>query len=209
VGYDLDEESLERWSETTIWLYWLPSKPVEMKKPGWYQAGKRWVEVREVRNLVPNGGFEWDPKVGAIYPYGWPLGIYKAPLECHQLVIDERDGEKNKCAKLSNSEDYTCTSLASIEIPIDPNAIYLQAGWIKSEGGNGYLGRRWMGKIEEKPPYNYVVGGVRAESWTHYAGIAKPLEGASSCRLWLLNYKSSGKVYFDDILFIKLEIPEE
>jgi hypothetical protein len=83
VGYDLDEESLERWSETTIWLYWLPSKPVKIEKPGWYQAGKRWVEVKEVRNLAPNGGFEWDSKVGAIYPYGWPSGIYKAPLECH------------------------------------------------------------------------------------------------------------------------------
>ena len=208
VGYDLDEEALEMWSETTIWLYWLPSKPVEMKKPGWYRAGERWVEVKGVRNLVPNGGFEWDPKVGPAYPYGWPSQIYKAPLECHELVVDERDGEKTKCARLRNSQTHQSTSLASIEISIEPNVIYLQAGWIKSEGGNGYLGRRWLGKIKEKPPYNYVVGGVRAESWTHYAGIAKPLEGATSCRLWLLNYKSTGKVYFDDILFVELKAPE-
>ena len=208
VGYDLDEEALKMWSETTIWLYWQPSKPVEMKKPGWHWAGERWVEVREVRNLVPNGGFEWDLKVGPAYPYGWPSGIYKAPLECHELVVDERNGEKTKCARLSNSQTYQSTSFASIEIPIKPGAIYLQAGWIKSEGGKGYLGRRWMGKIEEKPPYNYVVRGVKAESWTHYAGIARPPEGATSCHLWLLNYKSTGKVYFDDILFVELELPE-
>jgi hypothetical protein len=125
-----------------------------------------------------------------------------------QLVIDERDGEKNKCAKLSNSEDHTCTSLASIEIPIDPNAIYLQAGWIKSEGGNGYLGRCWIGKIKGGP-YSYLAAGVKPTSWTHYAGIAKPLEGASGCRLWLINYKSTGKVYFDDILFIEVQVPQQ
>jgi hypothetical protein len=209
VGYDLDEKSLERWSEITIWLYWLPSKPVEIKKPGWYRAGERWVEVREVRNLVPNGGFEWDPKVGAAYPYGWPSGIYGAPLEFHELVIDERNGEKTKSARLSNSETHNRTSFASVKIPVNPNAIYLQAGWIKSEGGNGFLGRRWIGKIKEEQPYNFVVGGVNAESWTHYAGIAKPLEGASSCRLWLLNFESTGKVYFDDILFIEVQVPQQ
>lgn len=96
LGYDLDEEPLEAGAKIEMALYWQPPRSIEITKPSWYRAGERWIEVKEVKNLAPNGGFEWDAGLGKAYPYGWPSGISNAPLECHELVIDERDGEKTK-----------------------------------------------------------------------------------------------------------------
>ena len=95
-------------------------------------------------------------------------------------------------------------------MPINPNGLYLQAGWIKSKEGNGFLGRRWTGDIvNDVSHYNYVVGGVSPENWQHYAGLTRPLAGADHCQIWLLNYQATGQVYFDDVLFVEIGLPGE
>jgi len=208
LGYDLDEEALEAGPSMDVALYWLPSEQTEIEQPGWYRAGERWIQVTAVKNLAPNGGFEHDEIRGKRLPTGWPIDIYRSPIDTHELMIDQRDGEETTVARLSSSEEHPNTGFSTRDISVKPDGLYLQAGWMRSEeGGRGYLGRRWS--VSVKSPYDYVATGVGASSWTHFAGIAAPMEGAKGCRVWLLNVKSQGKVYFDDILFFDLEIPGE
>ena len=209
LGYDLDEEALEAGPSMDVALYWLPSEQTEIEQPGWYRAGERWIHVTNIRNLVPNGGFEHDEIRGKRLPTGWPIDIYRSPIDTHELMIDQRDGEETTVARLSSSEEHPNTGFSTRDISVKPDGLYLQAGWMRSEeGGRGCLGRAWYvdGK---KDSHNYVAAGMEVDSWSHFAGIAIPPEGGRGCRVSLLNYKSQGRVYFDDILFFELEIPGE
>ena len=79
---------------------------------------------------------------------------------------------------------------------------------MKSLGGNGYLGRGWIGGIAaDMPSYNYVVTSVKEEEWRHYAGVARPLAGATGCQIWLINWKAVGQVYFDNIVWVEIGLP--
>ena len=209
LGYDLDEEALEAGTSIEIALYWLPSAEVRIDGPDWYRAGERWIHVTNIRNLVPNGGFEQDEIRGKKLPAGWQIGPYRSPIDTHELMIDQRDGKETTVARLSNSEEHPNTSFSARDISVKPDGLYLQAGWMRSEeGGRGYLGHRWYvgGK---KDSHDYVAEGMEVDSWSHFAGMAIPPDGGSGCRVWLLNRKSQGQVYFDDILFFELEIPGE
>jgi hypothetical protein len=111
-------------------------------------------------------------------------------------------------ALLSNTEAYSRTSFISEYVPINPDMLYLQAGWVKSKKGNGCLGRRWKGNIaEEIRPFSYVVAGIASEDWQHYAAVVSPPEGANHAQIWMLNFRSKGRVYFDDVWFMEIERP--
>lgn len=204
LGYDGDEDRLVRGEPTDLLLYWVgpASANAGSEQDAWYRAGERWVQVLEaVQNLVLNGGFE----LGVI---GFPHDIYRADPGARQLVTDVRTGQRTAVAMLSNTEVYSATSFASLYIPVNPEGLYLQAGWIKSAGGNGYLGRRWIGDLAAGVrPYNYVVTSVKEGDWRHYAGVTRPLNGANRCQIWLINWRAVGRVYFDDVLFVEIGVP--
>ena len=204
LGYDGDEDRLVRGEPTDLLLYWTgpAAASAGSEQDGWYRAGERWGQVLEgAQSLVLNGGFELG---GTFFPYD----IYKAGPETRQLVADVRAGQRTTVALLDNSQVYSATSFASLYIPVNPEGLYLQAGWIKSVGGNGYLGRRWAGDLAAGVrPYNYVVTSVKEGDWRHYAGVTRPLDGANRCQVWLLNWRAVGRVYFDDVLFVEIGVP--
>ena len=209
LGYDVNEERLIRGEPVDILLYWVgpASANAGSEQDGWYQAGERWVQVLEgVQNLVLNGGFELGTVDGS--PTGFPHDIYSADPNTRRLVADVRAGQRTTVALLDNTEVYNRTSFASTYVPINPDGLYLQAGWLKSEEGSGFLGRRWAGDIAKGVlPYDYVVAGVRPDDWQHYAEVTRPLEGATRCQIWLLNYETVGRVYFDNVLFVEIGLP--
>jgi len=210
LGYDVDEERLVRGEMVDLLLYWAgPDSAIAgSEQDGWYRAGERWVQVLEdAQTLIPNGGFELG--VEGESPAGFPEDIYDADPVTRRLVLDSRSGLRTDMALLDNTESYNKTSLISKYVPINPNALYLQASWIRSIEGNGRLGQRWKGKIKGGYPYSYTVTGVRADDWRHYAGVTGAPEGADSCQVWLLNYKSVGQVYFDNVIFVEIGSPGE
>jgi hypothetical protein len=192
-------------------LYWKgpPSTVAGEETDGWWRAGDRWVQVLEgVQNLVLNGGFELGMVNGS--PTGFPGNIYRASPHTRHLVTDAREGRRSTVALLENTEADDRTSFASGYVSVDRDRLYLQTGWIRSEGGNGYWGRRWGGDIAEGVrSYDYVAVGVSSENWTHYAAVTQPLKGANRCQVWLLNFRSTGRVYFDDVVFTEIGLPEE
>jgi hypothetical protein len=210
LGYDVDEDRLVRGAPVDLLLYWVGpgSAKAGSKQDGWYRAGERWVHVLQgVQNLVLNGGFELGMEASES-PAGFPGDIYRADPHTRRLVTGLRAGRRTTVALLDNTQVYNRTSFTSAWVPVNPDGLYLQAGWVKSTGGNGYLGRRWAGDIAQGVRrYSYAAAGVKADDWHHYAGLTRPLAGATRCQMWLLNYKAVGQVYFDDVLFVEVGPP--
>ena len=209
LGYDVNEERLVRGEPVDLLLYWEgpPSVSGGSEQDGWYRAGERWVQVLEgAHNLVLNGSFELGAEAGS--PTGFPWDIFRAGPGTRRLVSDTRTGQRTTVALLDNTEVYSRTSFASAWIPVNPDGLYLQSGWLKSVGGDGWLGRRWKGNIPgEVRTYSYVATDVSAVNWHHYTGLTRPMEGATHCQIWLLNWQAVGAVYFDGVLFVEVGLP--
>ncbi|MGQ9631383.1 MAG: tetratricopeptide repeat protein [bacterium] len=207
-GYDiLDVEQFKRGGQFPILLYWRGAGssgggPERIRAYDWgglFRVSDRIYEMRMVTNLAPNPSFEMNTP-GARFPDGWESDIYKSNLANHRIA---REGESGNVAVLDNVKDAS-TNYQTDSIPIDEGSYYLQGGTIRSEGGNGYIGRIWIPSYK----YNYAVSGFNSPAWHNLVQVIRPLPGSRGARLWLINYKSNGKVYFDDMLFAKLDIPK-
>lgn len=204
VGYDVDEELLVRGGPVDVLLFWEgPARAdVDTQREGWYQAGERWVQVLSgVENLLLNGGFQ----MGVL---GFPHDIYGTDPATRRLAADVRTGMPTTVALLANTETQSRTSFVSQWVPVQPEALYLQSGWIRTEGGRAYLGRRWAGDTPEKADsYGYTAAGVRVQNWQHFAEVIRPPQDATQARIRLLNSDSEGQAYFDNVVFIEIESP--
>ncbi len=202
LGYDVDEDRLVREDTVALWLYWLgPVDGIPISNEGdFYQLGQRRVQVlEEVQNLVPNGGFE----IGQVL-FGFPNDLYnKTETGTRMFVTDIRNGQATTAALLSNTSEFSQTSFIPNHIPVEQNHFYLQAGWMKSEGGDDRLGWRWLGNFKEAI-YDYVAWSPQLDYWAHHAKIIKPVPGATEVELWLNNYWTTGKAYFDNIVFVDI-----
>jgi tetratricopeptide (TPR) repeat protein len=209
LGFDRDEDRLICDRPVDLLLYWKgpPLTEAGAEQDGWYQAGDRWVQVLEgARNLVPNGGFELGVENGS--PTGFPYDIYGADPDTRRLVTDRRAGQRTTVALLDSTPLHSSASFVSTYVPADPDKLYLQAGWMRGVGGNGFLGRRWAGGVAEGVrPYSYVAAGVSPDSWQYYSEVTRPLPGTTRCRMMLINHESVGQVYFDDLLFLEVSPP--
>jgi tetratricopeptide (TPR) repeat protein len=209
AGYSGDETMLVQGVPTALWLFWQgpPGSPAGDEAGGWYALGEnRWVQfVDDAASLLINGNFESGLRQGS--PAGFPSDIYNAPPTTRQLKVTGRSGLQSTVAMLDN-ELATRTSFASSVVEVDESALYLQAGWVSSPEGNAFLGRRWFGaSLPDVPVYDFVVSEVHQTEWTHYAGVAVPPPGATQAEIWLLNTKTRGQAFFDEVLFLKITSP--
>jgi len=178
----------------------------------WQMNGERIYDIRDVENLALNFGFEMD-FVGKGFPYGWGTDIYannpvyQSPIESHQIVSEKKGLGEIQYLLLDN-EMSRCTNCQTNYIAVNDNDFYLQGGRIKAIKGNAYFGRIWFDLEKNKIVYNYVVKGTRSSQWKFYSKIVIPPPNSIYCRLWVVNFENQGKAYFDDILFIKLQLPE-
>ncbi len=199
AGYSFNEYEFELFNEGEIVLFW--------DEPGRHngdQMSRRSYEIRHLRNLAPNFGFESD-FLGEDYPLGWDNDYYASSLPCHKIAMENAPYGKTQCVLLDNSLEKN-TNLQSQHIPVEAG-YYLQAGWIKSKGGNGFFGRRWYDQKRNPLIYNYAATSINSSEWEYYFQIIKVEPELGYCRLWLTNSESNGQVCFDNILFIRLDAP--
>jgi hypothetical protein len=198
VRYEVDEDQLARDEPADLKLYWMPLPGVEpVPSADFYrQADGEWVQViRQVRSLVPGGGFE---QAGALSSF--PNDLFKTPAETRQVVADTRNGQATKVGVLRNSSQYKQTSLVSASIAVNPKRLYLQAGWLHtSAGGVGYLGRLWL----PKGGYDSFVKSD-SPNWFHYDQIIQPPPDATQVQIGAANLNSTGQVYCDDLIFVEM-----
>jgi hypothetical protein len=197
LGYD-GEEKLLNDQPANLKLYWIAPVGVEpTPSPGFQHVfGRRWIqEIPSVHNLVTNGDFERETSVS-----NFPGNIYNAPPETRQLATDFRAEHSSTVALLQNTTSFSRSSFVSIPINIDPASLYFHSGWMRSEAGMGFLGRQWL----PSQKYDYVAAEVRKNEWLRYDQIVRPPDKTTQAQVWLLNFDSTGAVYFDDIIFVEL-----
>ncbi|NOZ71017.1 MAG: hypothetical protein GXP38_03745 [Chloroflexi bacterium] len=210
LGYHGDEAKLVRGDPTTLLLFWqgVPGQRPGEQKGGWYELdANRWMYVlQDARSLLVNGDFEAEATTGEIP--GFSHDIYNAEPGVRRTEMAERGGKRTRVGVLANDESNQNSSFVSEYYPVPADTLYLQTGWVQSEGGNAYLGRQWRGKFAKGVRnYSYVANRVRPEKWQHYAGIAEPLPGSESVSAWLLNFNGDRPVRFDDVTFIPIPSP--
>jgi tetratricopeptide (TPR) repeat protein len=210
LGYRCDEASLSQGKPTPLWLYWRGSDGSYAgdESEGWYNLGDGlWIQiVEDAHNLIFDGGFDLSLLQGNAMAF--PYDIYSSSPANREVVTEKFVNDKETAVALLNNTLDNMTSFTSYLIPVDVNALYLQTGWIKSEGGKAYIGRRWLGCTPRgQGLYSYVVLNATHTDWRHYAGLGEPLSGSRWAEVWLLNFKSSGSAYFDDVNFVKIGRP--
>lgn len=208
AGYDLDELQLAIGTEIDATLYWrhIGSNTTENASP--QRVGQYLLEMRRLRNLVPNGGFQWCAGKGQHYPFGWSATVYTLYPGNYQIVLDNRYGADTRVAGLLNHESSS-SGLASSLVEVEPGQSYLLAGWVRSENGNGYLGWRLERVTPPEDSLNYVAKAIRQGEWTYFAGVLHAPANVDHVRVLLLNFRSTGEVLFDNVLFTELRSPSD
>ncbi len=196
LGYDVDLDRLLTDEPTDLMLYWqLPADSQGIAGEDFAPDGTgRWVQVlRGVRNGVRDGGFERDRLLTQ-----FPDDIYEADPGVRVLAASVAG--HGTAAGLRNGTAVPRSSLVSRPVPAAGGRLYLQAAWVRTDGGRAWVGRQWLPSAE----YSYVVGDVDAPSWTHFAQVVLAPEGTEAARIWLLNTQRAGTALFDDVLFVDL-----
>ena len=214
LGYDLPGAPfLGPADEVDIVLYWerdeVAMTPGMAKMGNWrlVWTGNRVYQTGRVTNLASNGGFERTLDLQDAKPVGWPSQEFTSndPGDL-ALHLDRRNGVPTVVAFLDHT-DRQASGWRSKSIPVQSNAIYLHAGWVRTEGASSFgLACGWYGIGQENFQYStWAIG--KASHWTHYAGLTRPpLLTAVRASLWLQSRNQGGRVYFDDVLFVSLDL---
>jgi len=206
-GYSTTDESrLARGERAPLVLYWQGPPGVEAgpAAAGWIETGPgRWLQfLPDAANSVTGGDFEAGLDA-------WGGRLFASPAATRRLAVTARGPYSTTVGVLTNTLVFSSTSFATAFQPVTPGQLFLQAGWLRSDGARGYIGHQWSGdlKPQQLPFDRYVVGADEENTWRHFAGVAEPLAGADQVRVLLLNYLAEGAAYFDDILFVPIAAP--
>ena len=211
LGYSLNELEMQAKQSFQITFFWgNPGQSSELSHEmlgasNIYRIDNRLYQVKKIKNLAPNSSFEIN-SLGKGFPLGWNSDIYNTSLEKQEIIAESMPLGKEHCLMLNNAIVQS-TNCQTDYIFVDKNSQYLQSGWIKSVDGNVYFGRNWFDSSQSAIRYDYVVINAKSPKWQYYSQLTPIPHNSAYCRLWLTNYETRGKAYFDDILFIKLEVP--
>ncbi len=195
-GLDFDEMSLEDGSKVQVVLYWLPigNIPQNLDGSSYIMTDGQVLQIVDLPNLVPNGGFEWDDTLGTMLPSGYNRSFYTdEEFTQHRVETMLRDGTSSRVAVLTADERVPNSSFATNLIPVNEGEIYLAGGEVRTQVTNGQpwlipsIGGRWIGDVAVEGRVSFVAGNPNIETWTMYAGILKPAQGAKAFQMWLLN----------------------
>lgn len=210
IGYYLDEHEFEMFNDGEVVFIWnvrAHSGPFSTLNKAFrrYRIGDIVYEIKDVKNLVENFGFEGD-FLGEGFPRGWETDYYKSSLAAHQMTIDNGSNDKNtQCLLLDNLREDN-TSCQSDYIALSEGH-YLQCGWIKTSQGSAYFGSLWFDDNKRPVSYDYAANSVRSGDWTYHSKVWDIHKGTGYCRLLLANSWTGGrgKAYFDNVLFIRVD----
>lgn len=165
-------------------------------------------------NLASDPGFEYaairDCAASLCLDDAYEVDPYGAPVDARRIVVRDRplEAQAENVATAVLALDNRNNPLkkagwTSSSREVTPGARYLQAGWIQSSQGNGYLGRAWEG-TDRSQPFDYAVAELRDSEWKYVWQVVEPPRDATSFKLAALNFESNGEAAFDSMLFIAL-----
>lgn len=210
IGYDLDRKIMAVSLNFDIYLWW--ELPGNQNKSGkdWVEVGKYWVQRQTVTNFFPNSSFDWGVGQDGI-PNG--LDHYLYGVSSDNIYVKDINWitDDSKVLVADNNNLVQDIAIASRKFNVDPDSYYLMAGWLWDEGGTANIGRNCWWENDGGP---YYIAYQREEPyrpngiWVHIANIEKPFPGQrpDTCEILLINYQSQTKAYWDDILFVKIDV---
>jgi len=213
VGFDVDQDFLEAGAPLEVTLWWQPPMGTHPQGTQGMSVGEYWVQRQKVYNLAPNAGFEWDePHVGL--PTGYPEEFYGATFGSVSVVQDVREGCLTNVLRLDGRFSPN-VGLPGFEVPVDPQGLYLMAGWKRDPYATGNIGRLCRPADGAERP-NYIAYPISGQpgGWLYFADLGPPQiadgvrQNVELCRVFALNYGGAGSVSFDDLLFVRIEMPE-
>jgi len=212
LGYDLDGAPvLHPWTELQIALYWERNRSVaagaiQVNNWRFMSAGHRVYQIGPVTNLLQNGSFEDTRYLSDPLPLGIEYMEYVPNRPGDSSLVYAQRGAATTAVAYLDNRWRNGSGYRTELLNIHPDRRYLQAAWVRTEGSstaclaNGWephetVGTEW---------YAYQWCG-QGGTWAHVAAVIEPFPGASQVRLWLDN-RGGGQVYFDDVLFIELDL---
>jgi tetratricopeptide (TPR) repeat protein len=215
LGITADEAALAADETAKVFFFWRGpqgSAPGQAQD-GWYSIDVgTWIHIADVASLLPNGDFELMPD--EIETAGFPLDYESGEPAIGRLQLADRNGATTVILELNNAENADAatptTGVTSSVLPVDPQLLYLQTGWLHtSSGGNGVLGVFWGGEALPvgDETADFVVYGAQGDEWRQYARLLSPPDGAVSAQVTAYNLEAPGSVYLDDILLLPVVPP--
>ena len=222
VGYDIDEGQLERSIEPVpLTLYWESSKSslyVEVwKSSSWtfIKLGTRIFQVGEIRNLLPNGGFEQDLSRTAVLPYGYQNVVFAANQDedilasRHRIDLSVRGRGQTQAAVVVNHQSILNGLTTRDGLEIKTGKIYLLSGWMKADqSAQGYLGGVWRTSDKADILYWKITPEETGSTWEVYDSVMEAPPESKYFTFLALN-TGEAEVYFDNLIFVELELPLE
>jgi hypothetical protein len=202
-GYDLDEGALELGQSAILTLYWQRVNQAEVERSCTVVeedivCAKYVYQIRSVENVLPNTGFEAPPLKARGVPPGYVL-TKDTLAQFVRVAPCDRLGIPTHCLAFDNREGGSSGIQSWDAYEVQP--MYLLAAWVKAEQGNGYVSFLSKGKDYD---VIHVSGDV---AWHHYAGLVTFSEKPAYYRVRVLNYKTSGRLYVDNLLLISIAPP--
>jgi hypothetical protein len=221
IGFDLQVNVLQHDdSLIPITLYWEIPEPTGLtnywEEQGWsyVQVGTRLYQIGQVKNLLPNGGFERDLSNIAKLPFGYENIRYSVNQDpnlikaYHRMELVDRENDISQVAVIVNQEEKL-NGLTTINgVDISAGDLYLMSGLMRvSDTGVGSLGGVWRTNSKEDIRYWYIARNLSGQVWTQVSGVFRAPQDAEVFTILALN-KGEGEVYFDDLVFSQIPTPE-
>ena len=210
IGFELVDHVSAFSREVPVALVWELEGAHDGRREGKFEnweiirEGKRVVQVGLLKNLLENGSFEQTIDMRDSQPRGWPEQQYE-PNDRKDLAlkVDSRLNTPTVVARLDNLH-RDLSSWYSSRVEIQSDRIYMEGGWVRTEGKAKFcFGRGWYPSSKE---IYYGYHACRSvPSWELTASSVVPQESANQAQVWLLA-SGVGSVFFDDVFFAALEI---
>ncbi|KAA3664225.1 MAG: tetratricopeptide repeat protein [Chloroflexi bacterium] len=148
IGYDLDEVLSAHSPLTIAKFYWVnieqenntiePLSIVKLEQDNehvTYQIANKIIDVRVIRNLVPDPGFAWQPlQTGSGMFERGPHTRKNEDLSISILATEDIIFEPQRWMRLKTTEVGAAFQMDSKEFPVEPGVFYLQGGSLRTKG---------------------------------------------------------------------------
>ncbi len=156
------------------------------------------------KNLIYNGTFEED-ELQRDLPSRWEKVHAYSSENLYQVTRDITS--TGNVLSISNAQNQIIIGAASRKFDISPDSFFINGGWLRTENGTGYLGRRWFDSSGRAMDYSYGAKNVISPTWKLFLSIAKSPTTAASCQMWLIKHRDVGTAHFDNLFFFPVHDP--
>jgi len=137
-----------------------------------------------------------------VYLYNWQPDVYQVVRRARPLRPEQPESESTSTVLLlTNRHFMPYSTLWALNRPVTPETGALQAGWVRSDQGSGYILTRWTADPNGD---EHTVSAYADNRWAYVSRVVQAPPDAEGVALAVSNYNAPGDVWFDGLLFVVL-----